>query len=74
MGRQITVDLVPLMRAGCKIRVLYNGPEQSWLVDGRVINSDAKGCLSFDCRHMDTSANGWMECWLLYNNVLYAKG
>lgn len=56
MGRQITVDLVPLMRAGCKIRVLYNGSEQSWLVvklpDGRVINSDAEGCLSFDCRHM----------------------
>lgn len=66
------------MKAGCRIRIQEGGPDQSWLVvklpDGRILNSDTDGVLSFDCRHMDTSANGWMEYWLLDHNVPYVQG
>lgn len=78
MGRQVTVDLVPLMKAGCRIRIQDNNPDQSWLVvklpDGRVMNSDADGVLSFDCRSIEHSSNGWMERWLIDNKVPYAHG
>lgn len=40
----------------------------------RRIVSDASDCLVFDCRDMATSANGWMECWLIERGVQYVAG
>lgn len=76
MGRQITVDLVPLLKAGCTLKTVWGAP--SWLSvtlpDGRVINSDAEDCLSFDCRDLDSSPNGWVETWLRYADVPHISG
>jgi len=78
MGRQVTVELVPLMKVGCSIRIQDNGDTPAWLViklpDKRTINSDADGVLSFDCRSIETSANSWMERWLIDNAVPYVHG
>jgi hypothetical protein len=78
MGRQVTVDPVNLMRAGATLHIEGHGQQGAWmkvtLSDGRFIGSNCDDSLNFDCRHMDTSANGWMEYWLLDNNVPYAQG
>jgi len=46
MGRQITVDLVPLMKASCKIRIQDNDPEQSWLVVNGHVSQRLNGVLA----------------------------
>ncbi|MCV4343284.1 hypothetical protein [Pseudomonas capsici] len=78
MGRQITVDPVNLMRAGAKLHIEGYGQQGAWLKvtipDGRFIGSTFDDCLCFDCRSIDTSANGWMEEWLIDNDVQYAHG
>lgn len=78
MGRQITVDAVHLMRAGAKLHIEGYGQSGAWLKatlpDGRFIGSSCDDCLNFDCRSAETSANGWMEEWLIENGVLYSHG
>jgi len=78
MGRAITVDLQPLLNAGCTLRLEGAGQPQAWLKvaipDGRFIGSTFSDCLNFDCRSMNSSANGWMEEWLIENGVPYVHG
>jgi len=78
MGRQITVDLVPLLKAGCTLRVENYGEVDAYLrvelPNASVICSDdsSLGSLSFDCRDISTSPTGWMEEWLIVHGVPYA--
>lgn len=78
MGRAITVDLQPLLNAGCLLRLEGAGQPRAWLKvttpDGRFIGSNFGDCLNFDCRSIENSANGWMEEWLIENSVPYAHG
>ncbi|MBX8534569.1 hypothetical protein K5D33_07500 [Pseudomonas cichorii] len=78
MGRAITVDLQPLLNAGCALKLEGAGQERAWLKvtlpDGRFIGSNFADCLNFDCRSIDHSANGWMEEWLIESKVQYAQG
>lgn len=78
MGRAITVDLQPLLNAGCLLRLEGAGQPRAWLKvtipDGRFIGSTFSDCLNFDCRSMNSSANGWMEEWLIENGVPYVHG
>lgn len=78
MGRAITVDLQPLLNAGCLLRLEGAGQPRAWLKvtipDGRFIGSNFGDCLNFDCRSIENSANGWMEEWLIENSVTYAHG
>lgn len=80
MGRQITVDLVPLLKAGCMLRVVNYGEVDAYLQvetpDGSVICSDdsSLGSLGFDCITRAISPAGWMESWLIVNSVPYVHG
>ena len=94
MGRQITVELAALEKAGCDIDfesetlesefTTWDGQDahcediREWVVayvpGGRRISSNFSHCLSFDCRDMATSTNGWMEKWLIDNSVPYVHG
>ena len=77
MGRQVTVSLVPLLKAGCTLS-MHKGHDETWLrvvmPDGGHFNSDAQDCLSFDCRSIEHSTNAWVEKWLIANGVPYAHG
>ena len=77
MGRQITVDVGALLKAGCTLQV-HKDIEEKWLrvilPDGGHFNSDADDCLSFDCRSIEHSTNAWMEKWLIDNSVPYVHG
>lgn len=59
MGRQITVDLGELERAGCDAEWHKDesNVENKWveitLPDGRSIHSTCSDCLNFDCRSIE---------------------
>jgi len=80
MGRQITASLAPLLNAGCRLSVINHGEVDAYLrvetPTGQIINSDDSsfGSLTFDCRDKASSHNGWMEHWLIYQEVPYAHG
>jgi len=80
MGRQITVGLLPLLKAGCTLRVVNHGELEAYLQvetpEGQAINSDdtGLGLLGFDCRDKATSPTGWMEEWLIVNDIPYVQG
>lgn len=78
MGRQITVETQTLLKAGCSLRVEGAGQTGAWLKvtlpDGRFIGSYCVDALCFDCRSIYTSANAWMEEWLIDNGVTYFSG
>jgi hypothetical protein len=73
MGRQVTVQVVRLLDAGCILQIQdYDQPGaylRVTLPDGRTINSDADDCLTFDCRDRNSSPNGWVEDWLIRAHV-----
>lgn len=86
MGRQVNVQLGELTKAGCTIiprifpKEVYPEGEYdpSFITvvtpQGRSINSHCIDMLCFDCRHIDSSSNGWFEYWMLENNVQYVAG
>lgn len=78
MGRQVTVETQPLLNAGCRLHIEGAGQKGAWLKvtlpDGRFIGSYCADALCFDCRSLYTSANAWMEEWLIANDVPYVSG
>ncbi|HEX8594222.1 MAG TPA: hypothetical protein VF682_13220 [Pseudomonas sp.] len=80
MGRQITVGLLPLLKAGCRLQVVNHGGLDAYLQvetpNGQIICSDdsSLGLLGFDCRDKETSSTGWMEDWLILNDIPYVQG
>lgn len=80
MGRQVTVGLAPLLKAGCALKVINHGEADAYLQveapDGSIICSDDSSLeyLVFDCRSLQHSPNAWMEAWMIDASVPYAYG
>ena len=90
MGRQVTVNLVDLLKAGCELKPHIRPIEIDELTQyvhnpsflevihpstgGFHIYSDCLDYLSFDCRDKTTSGNGWIEYWLIAMNIPYTAG
>lgn len=95
MGRQITVEIKDLVKAGCTIvpntatwtGLEWNEEAQDDILvthisvyitvvipGGNAVSSYCEDTLVFDCRDKDTSTYGWVEYWLIQNNVPYYEG
>lgn len=89
MGRQVTVNLIDLLNAGCTLVPTlreYVDEDTGAKVDtsylsvilpgkeGGIISSYCMDCLCFDCRSITTSNNAWAEEWLIANKVTYSEG
>lgn len=89
MGRQITVEVAELTKIkDVSIEfftdTLVDDDDDEYVIlefaritfpDGRQAVVDSwRDSVSFDCRNKDTSANGWIEYWLIQNHVPYYEG
>jgi hypothetical protein len=89
MGRQVTVNIVDLLKAGCAVKLeaepydfeseqgyFYHATLEHELLAPRASASadDSLTSVWFDCRNIDSSANGRIERALIALNIPYAAG